>query len=58
MRESNPMLGLRGVRLGIIWPSINAMQVKAIFKAACKVKKNGINVKPEIMIPLVSTSKN
>ena len=50
--EMNPMLGLRGVRLGIHIPAITAMQVRAIFTAACNVTKEGINVKPEIMIPL------
>lgn len=53
MREMNPMLGLRGCRLGILMPEINEMQVRAIMEAACKVKKEGIDVKPKIMIPLV-----
>jgi len=53
MSESNPMMGLRGCRLGLTYPEINEMQVRAIFEAACDVKKEGINVKPEIMIPLV-----
>jgi len=53
MREANPMLGLRGVRLGILWPAINEMQVRAIFEAACELTKEGLTVKPEIMIPLV-----
>ena len=51
--ESNPMMGLRGCRLGITWPEINEMQVKAIFQAACQLKKEGVDVKPEVMIPLV-----
>jgi pyruvate, orthophosphate dikinase len=54
LREFNPMLGLRGVRLGLMRPAINAMQVKAIFSAACQLKKEGIQVFPEIMIPVTS----
>jgi pyruvate,orthophosphate dikinase len=54
LREFNPMLGLRGVRLGIIRPAINAMQVRAIFSAACQLKKEGLAVSPEIMIPVTS----
>jgi pyruvate,orthophosphate dikinase len=54
MHEQNPMLGLRGVRLGIIRPAINAMQVRAIFSAACQWKKEGLAVHPEIMIPVTS----
>jgi len=53
MREANPMMGLRGCRLGLTRPDINVMQVKAIFRAACRLKKEGYNPKPEIMIPLV-----
>ena len=53
MREANPMLGLRGCRLGIIFPQITAMQVRAIFEAACNVTEQGIEVHPEVMIPLV-----
>jgi pyruvate,orthophosphate dikinase len=49
------MLGLRGVRLGIVKPGLYAMQVRAIVEAACQVKKNGGNPKVEIMIPLVAT---
>jgi len=52
MHESNPMLGMRGVRLGIQIPELTLMQVRAIFEAACIVSKEGIDVKPEIMIPL------
>jgi pyruvate,orthophosphate dikinase len=55
MKESNPMLGLRGVRLSIIFPGIVLMQTRAILQAAAKVIKSGKSVKPEIMIPLVST---
>ena len=53
MHESNPMLGLRGVRLSIVMPGIVAMQTRAIMQAAAAVKKRGIAVHPEIMIPLV-----
>jgi pyruvate,orthophosphate dikinase len=53
MREANPMLGLRGCRLGIIFPQITAMQVRAIFEAACNVADEGVDVHPEVMIPLV-----
>jgi len=53
LKEANPMMGLRGCRLGLINPEINKMQVEAIFEAAVVVKKEGIDVKPEIMIPLV-----
>ncbi|GBF23208.1 pyruvate, orthophosphate dikinase [Candidatus Gastranaerophilus sp. (ex Termes propinquus)] len=52
--ESNPMMGLRGCRLGLVYPEINEMQVRAIFEAACDLKKEGMEVKPEIMIPLIS----
>lgn len=52
IRESNPMLGMRGVRLGIHIPEITIMQVKAAFEAACMATKEGIKVHPEIMIPL------
>jgi len=47
------MMGLRGCRLGITWPQINEMQVKAIFQAACELKKEGINAIVEVMIPLI-----
>src|SRR5207237_10009695 len=53
LRESNPMLGLRGCRLGLMFPGINEMQVRAIFEAACELKREGIDARPEIMIPLV-----
>ncbi len=52
MRESNPMLGLRGIRLGITMPGIIKMQVRAIFQAACRVAAEGVDVHPEVMIPL------
>ncbi len=53
--EANPMLGHRGCRLGITYPEIYEMQVRAIIEAACEVKKEGIDVKPEVMIPLVGS---
>ncbi|MCX7844431.1 MAG: pyruvate, phosphate dikinase [Candidatus Bipolaricaulota bacterium] len=53
LQEFNPMLGHRGVRLGITHPDIYDMQVEAIFRAAAKLKKEGLNPKPEVMIPLV-----
>jgi pyruvate, orthophosphate dikinase len=53
LHEANPMLGLRGVRLSIYFPGIVKMQVAAIIGAACAVKKSGVDVHPEIMIPLV-----
>jgi len=53
MREANPMMGLRGCRLGITRPDINEMQVRAIFEAACELKREGRDPRPEIMIPLV-----
>jgi len=53
LHEFNPMMGHRGCRLGIVYPEITAMQARAIFTAAAEVKKEGINVKPEVMIPLV-----
>ncbi len=54
MKEQNPMLGLRGCRLGIVFPEIYQMQVRAIIEAACKLVKKGSKVMPEIMIPLVN----
>ena len=54
LREENPMLGMRGVRLGILIPEMTSMQVRAIFEAACLVSKEGVDVQPEIMIPLTS----
>ena len=53
MREQNPMLGLRGIRLGILFPGIIDMQVRAILEAACLLAKQGVRTHPEIMIPLV-----
>jgi len=54
LHEFNPMLGHRGCRLGIIYPEITEMQARAIMEAACELKKQGVNVKPEIMVPLIS----
>ncbi len=52
LREVNPMLGTRGVRLGILVPELTQMQVRATFEAACACAKDGVDVHPEIMIPL------
>jgi pyruvate,orthophosphate dikinase len=52
LEEANPMMGLRGIRLGITMPEITQMQVRAIFEAACNKAAEGIHVHPEIMIPL------
>jgi pyruvate,orthophosphate dikinase len=57
LRESNPMLGHRGCRLGITYPEITEMQGRAIFEAAVRARRRGIDVKPEIMVPLVATVK-
>ncbi len=57
MHESNPMMGLRGVRLSIAMPEIVEMQVRAIFEAAADCTKRGIVVRPEVMIPLTGTVK-
>jgi pyruvate,orthophosphate dikinase len=57
LHESNPMLGHRGCRLGIVYPEITAMQARAIFEAAVQVQKEGIKVIPEVMIPLVGFKK-
>jgi len=56
LHEFNPMLGFRGCRLGILYPEITEMQARAIFEAAAEAMKEGFKVKPEIMIPLVSTA--
>jgi pyruvate,orthophosphate dikinase len=53
LREANPMLGHRGCRLGITYPEITRMQARAILEAACLVKREGVKVQPEIMIPIV-----
>ena len=57
LQETNPMLGHRGVRLGITYPEIYAMQIEAILEAAVECAKKGINVQPEIMVPQVITSQ-
>ena len=57
LHEFNPMLGLRGCRLGIMYPEITEMQARAIFEAACDCKKKGLEAKPEVMIPLVGDVK-
>ncbi|WP_257457546.1 pyruvate, phosphate dikinase [Archangium lipolyticum] len=56
MRETNPMLGLRGVRLGIHLPALVRMQVRAIFEAACQCAREGVRVFPKVMIPLIAHS--
>jgi pyruvate, orthophosphate dikinase len=55
LHEFNPMLGHRGCRLGITYPEITEMQARAIIEAACQLKKEGVKVLPEIMIPLIGT---
>jgi len=57
LHEFNPMLGHRGVRLGITYPEITEMQARAIMEAACQLNQEGLKVVPEIMIPLVGTVK-
>jgi pyruvate,orthophosphate dikinase len=57
LHEFNPMLGLRGCRLGIAYPEITEMQARAIFEAAVECTKKGIKVHPEVMIPLIATLK-
>jgi pyruvate,orthophosphate dikinase len=57
LHEFNPMLGFRGCRLGIGYPEISAMQARAVFEAVAIVQKEGIKVRPEIMIPLVGFKK-
>jgi pyruvate,orthophosphate dikinase len=57
LHEFNPMLGLRGCRLGIIYPEITEMQSRAIFEAAANIQAKGIKVEPEVMIPLVGNVK-
>jgi pyruvate,orthophosphate dikinase len=54
LREFNPMLGLRGVRLGLVRPAITRMQVRAIFEAACQLKREGVDVHPEIMMAVTA----
>jgi pyruvate,orthophosphate dikinase len=57
LHEANPMLGHRGCRLGISFPEITEMQARAIFEAAVQVQREGVPVKPEVMIPLVGFAK-
>jgi len=57
LHEFNPMLGHRGCRLGISFPEITEMQARAIFEAACQLVKEGVDAKPEVMVPLVGTVK-
>jgi pyruvate,orthophosphate dikinase len=57
LKEFNPMLGFRGCRLAIVYPEIYEMQVRAIFQAACNMKKKGKDVKLEVMIPIVAEVK-
>jgi pyruvate,orthophosphate dikinase len=57
LHEFNPMLGFRGCRLGLVYTEISEMQARAVFEAAAEVQKQGIKVKPEIMIPLVGFKK-
>ena len=57
LQEANPMLGLRGVRLGIVKPGLYEMQIRAIVEAAVELKKRGKDPRPEVMIPLVATSE-
>ncbi|HHT9110921.1 MAG TPA: pyruvate, phosphate dikinase, partial [Candidatus Brocadiaceae bacterium] len=57
LHELNPMLGHRGCRLGVTYPEIYDMQVQAIIEAACAMKKKGITVYPEIMLPIISTEQ-
>ena len=57
LHEQNPMLGLRVCRLGIVYPEIYAMQVRAIFEAATELRKNGVDARPDVMIPGVGTEE-
>jgi pyruvate,orthophosphate dikinase len=57
LHEFNPMLGFRGCRLGIVYPEITEMQARAVFEAAANVKRSGVPVEPEVMIPLVGHVK-
>ena len=57
LHEQNPMLGLRVCRLGIVFPEIYEMQVRAIFEAACALKREGVDARPEVMIPGVGTKE-
>jgi pyruvate,orthophosphate dikinase len=57
LHEFNPMLGLRGCRLGVTYPEISEMQARAIFEAAANVSREGVKVIPEVMVPLIVTVK-
>ena len=57
LHEQNPMLGLRMCRLGIVYPEIYAMQVRAIFEAACELQARGVDARPDVMIPGVGTQE-
>jgi pyruvate,orthophosphate dikinase len=57
LHEQNPMLGLRGCRLGLLFPEIIEMQTRAIIEAAIQLKKEGVDVRPEIMVPLVGVAE-
>ena len=56
LHEQNPMLGLRGCRLGLLYPEITRMQARAVFEAAVEVQAEGVGVHPEVMVPLVSAA--
>ena len=56
LSEQNPMLGLRGCRLGLLYPEITRMQARAVFEAAADCAADGVDVRPEVMVPLVSTA--
>jgi pyruvate,orthophosphate dikinase len=56
LHEANPMLGHRGCRLGLVYPEVTRMQVRALFEAACQVHGEEIDVRPEVMVPLVATA--
>ena len=56
LHEQNPMLGLRGCRLGLLYPEITQMQARAVFEAALEVQAEGVDVRPEVMVPLVSVA--
>src|SRR5438045_9471705 len=57
LHEFNPMLGHRGVRLGITYPEITEMQTRAVSEAACRLNKEGVKIVPEIMIQLVGLTR-
>ncbi|MEM1054050.1 MAG: pyruvate, phosphate dikinase [Bacteroidota bacterium] len=56
LHEQNPMLGMRGCRLGLLYPEITRMQARALFEAACACAEDGVEVQPEVMVPLVSVA--